>query len=92
MARRGSTRCGVLGVFREFAIKERLRIQFRAEAFNSTNTQHFGNPGANASNLQLNPDGTVRALGGFTEIKGLANTGRDGIDERVFRLGMRISF
>ncbi len=81
-----------LGLFRQFAIKERINIQFRAEAFNSTNTPHFGNPGANASNLQLNPDGTVRNLGGFTEITSLQNTGRDGIDERVFRLGMRISF
>lgn len=81
-----------LGLFRQFSIKEKVNIQFRVEAFNSTNTPHFGNPGANVSNLQLNPDGSVRNLGGFTEITSLQNTGRDGIDERVFRLGMRISF
>jgi hypothetical protein len=80
------------GVFREFTITERWRLQFRAEAFNATNTPHFGNPGNNVSNLQLNPDGSVRALGGFTEITGLANTGRDGQDERVFRFGLRLSF
>lgn len=80
------------GVFREFLITERWHIQFRAEAFNSTNTPHFGNPGTNVSNLQLNPDGSVRSLGGYTEITGLANTGRDGQDERVFRLGLRLSF
>ena len=50
------------------------------------------NPGANVSNLQLNGDGSVRNLGGFTEITGLQSTGRDGIDERVFRLGLRVSF
>jgi hypothetical protein len=81
-----------LGLFREFRMTERWRLQFRAEAFNSTNTPHFGNPGTNVSNLQLNPDGSVRNLGGYTEITGLANTGRDGIDERVFRFGLRMSW
>lgn len=61
-----------MGLFREFAITERWRMQFRAEAFNATNTPHFANPGTNVSNLQLNPDGSVRNLGGYTEITGLS--------------------
>lgn len=81
-----------LGVFRQFRITERWQLQFRAEAFNSTNTPHFGAPGTNVSNLQLNADGSVRNLGGYTEITSLANTGRDGIDERVFRFGLRLSW
>jgi hypothetical protein len=80
------------GLFRSFRINERFTMQFRAEAFNATNTPHFGTPGTNVSNLQLNPDGSIRALGGFTEITSLQNTGRDGIDERVFRFGLRLSF
>jgi hypothetical protein len=80
------------GLFRRFAITERWKAEFRAEAFNFTNTPHFGNPGANVSNLQLNADGSVRNLGGYTEITSLANTGRDGIDERVFRLGLRLTW
>jgi hypothetical protein len=81
-----------MGIFRQFRITERFQMQFRGEAFNTTNTPHFANPGTNVSNLQLNPDGSIRALGGYTEITGLANTGRDGIDERVFRLGLRLSW
>ncbi len=80
------------GVFREFAVTERWKVQFRAEAFNFSNTPHFANPGGNVSNLQLNNDGTVRDLGGFTEITGVTNLAREGIDERQFRFGLRISF
>jgi hypothetical protein len=51
------------GIFREFAVNDRWRVQFRGEALNATNTPHFANPGANVSNLVLNTDGTVRSLG-----------------------------
>ncbi|MBM3738346.1 MAG: carboxypeptidase regulatory-like domain-containing protein [Acidobacteria bacterium] len=80
------------GLARDFAINEQWRIQFRAEAFNATNTPHFGNPGGNVSNLQLNPDGTIRTLGGYTEITTIRANAREGVDERVFRLGLRLSF
>ena len=30
-----------LGLFRQFAITERIKVQFRAEAFNATNTNQF---------------------------------------------------
>ncbi len=80
------------GLARDFAIAERWRVQFRAEAFNATNTPHFGNPGANVSNLQLNPDGSVRQLGGYSEITSVRTSARDGVDERVLRLGLRLSF
>jgi hypothetical protein len=38
-----------LGLFRRFPISERFTLQFRAEAFNSTNTPHFNNPNTNVS-------------------------------------------
>ena len=75
-----------LGLFREFALTERFRIQFRAEAFNATNTPHFNNPGTNVSNLQLRPDGSVAALRGYSEVTSAAD------DERQVRFGLRISF
>ena len=36
-------------VFRNFRINERFRLQFRAEAFGTTNTPHFANPAATVS-------------------------------------------
>jgi hypothetical protein len=81
-----------VSLYRQFKLTAGMTLQFRAEAFNVTNTPHFGNPSANVSNLQLNADGTIRNLGGFSSITSTANTGRDGIDERLFRLGVRIGF
>jgi hypothetical protein len=37
------------GLFRKIRITERFGLDVRAEAFNLTNTPHFGNPAANAS-------------------------------------------
>jgi hypothetical protein len=75
-----------LGLFRNFALSERFTLQFRAEAFNSTNTPHFNNPGTNVSNMQLNPDGSIRALGGYTEVTSAL------ADERQFRFALRFFF
>lgn len=75
-----------LGLFRVFRLTERFSMQFRAEAFNLSNTPHFNNPGANVSNMQLNSAGQVIRLGGFSEITSAQ------ADERQFRLALRIVF
>jgi hypothetical protein len=75
-----------LGLFREFRATEKLRVQFRAEAFNFTNTPHFNNPGTNVSNMTLNADGSIRARNGYTEITSAQP------DERQIRFGLRVSF
>ena len=77
---------------RQFRPTAATTLQFRVEAFNLTNTPHFANPAANVSNLQRNADGSIRNLGGFSSITSTANTGRDGIDERLFRVGVRFGF
>ncbi len=69
-----------MSLFRRFQVKERVSIQFRAEAFNATNTPHFGLP-----------NGAVNA-GAFMEVSGVRGLGRDGIDERLFRFGLRVGF
>jgi carboxypeptidase family protein/TonB-dependent receptor-like protein len=81
-----------LGLFRRFQVTERVRVEFRAEAFNFTNTPHFANPGANVTNYQPAQTDPARRYNGYTEITGVTNIGRDGIDERQFRFGLRLSF
>lgn len=72
-------------VFRHFRITERLDLEFRTEIFGATNTPQFGNPGATASSLTRNADGSIKALNGFGEI-----TSATG--ERQFRFAMKVTF
>jgi hypothetical protein len=68
------------GLFRDFKIREQLSLQFRAEAYNLTNSPNFAAP-----------SGTVGS-GSFMIISGTQNTGREGIDQRMFRFGLRLAF
>ena len=80
-----------LGLFRSFSITERFKVQIRGEAINVSNTPHFAVPGANVSNLSLNSDGSVKSLGGFSQIASTNPLSRL-IDQRYFRFGFRIIF
>jgi hypothetical protein len=77
-----------LSLFRTISMTERFKVQIRGEALNATNTPHFSNPAMNVSNLQLNPDGTVKSLNGFSQITSTAPLGRIQ-DQRYFRFGFR---
>jgi hypothetical protein len=78
-------------LFREFRATERLTLQFRAEAFNITNTPHFAIPSnLNVSTVSRNTDGSVN-LNGFASITSVQPLGRN-FDERQFRLGMRLGW
>ncbi len=82
------------GVFRDFTITERLHLQFRAEASNFTNTPHFANPDNSLGDANsFDPKtGRVTDPGSFMTIQGVQDLAREGIDERQFRFGLRLSF
>jgi hypothetical protein len=65
---------------RTFTIREGMTVKFSAEVFNLANTPHHSNPTASVSS------------GSFMQALGIANTGREGIDERTFRLGLRVGW
>ena len=79
-------------LFRTFRVTERVAAQFRAQVFNASNTPHFGLPSSSVNNLVLNANGTINNLGGFTVINSTTGTGREGVDQRVFELALRIRF
>jgi hypothetical protein len=84
-----------IGLFRDFTFKERYHIQFRAEAFNLTNTPHWSNPDnyiGDANSIDQRT-GRVTDPGAFMTLdNGVSDLAREGIDERQFRLGLRIQF
>jgi hypothetical protein len=69
------------GLLREFALNDRFRLQFRLESFNFTNTPHLATPDNNVG------DGED-----FMTITSVQDLGREGIDERQFRIGIRVVF
>jgi hypothetical protein len=83
------------GIFRDFAITERLHFQFRAEAFNLSNTPHWANPDNAIGDANSIDQRTGRVIdpGSFMTLNnGVSDLAREGIDERQFRLGLRIQF
>jgi hypothetical protein len=77
-----------LGLFRRFAVTERVRAEFRAEYFNWTNTPKFSNPSAAINNRVTNATGTF----GVFEITGTQSGGREPNGDRILRLGLRLTF
>jgi len=80
-----------LSLFRTFSLTEQLKMEFRAEAFNVTNTPKFANPANNVAAMALNPDGTIRTLNNFSSITSTL-TALATPTERQFRFGLRFSF
>jgi len=68
-----------LGIFRSFRMSERFSLQFRAEAFNFTNTPHFENPGQSNSNNNVTNAGFMFITTALP-------------DQRNIRLGLRLAF
>jgi hypothetical protein len=67
------------GVDHRWKFGEQFELKFRAESFNLANTPHHASP-TNSVNS-----------GSFMQATDIRNTGRDGLDERTFRFGLRLS-
>jgi hypothetical protein len=71
-----------ISVFKNFAIKERIKAQFRAEALNAFNTPDFANP--NTQFLGVSASGA--AVGNFGKLTYQMNLPRE------LQLGIRFAF
>jgi hypothetical protein len=68
-----------LGIFREFSATERLKLQFRGEALDLTNTPPLAQP-----------SGSVSTPSSFMTITGTISTAT--AQQRIMRFGLRLSF
>jgi hypothetical protein len=71
-----------MGVDRKWRFGEQSELKFRVESFNVANTPHHTIADANRN---INS-------GSFMEALAIRNTGRDGLDERTFRVGLKLSW
>jgi trimeric autotransporter adhesin len=77
-----------VSVNKTFAIKERVKIQFRAEALNATNTPEFANPGLTIPYTQSSV--TATPVLGTSSTLGIVQ-GTVGFN-RIIQLGGRVTF
>lgn len=66
-------------LFRNFSLTDKFQLQFRAEAFNVTNTPHFANPNGNVNSAN------------FGRVLGTQSADAMG-QSREFRFGLRLGF
>ena len=71
-----------IGLARIFKVKEKFQLKFNANMYNVSNTPHHTIPSANF----------VLGSSGFMQATSIANTGRDGIDERTVIAGLHLSW
>lgn len=81
--RTAPARVANLSVYKTFGVTEQVRLQFRAEAYNATNSPYWGDPGqlTFSSNDTLEPDGARNG-----EVRSLSS------DMRIVQLGLRLLF
>jgi len=71
-----------MGVDRKWRFGENSELKLRVESFNVANTPHHTIADA-SKNVNS---------GGFMQALAIRNNGRDGVDERNFRVGLKFSW
>jgi hypothetical protein len=82
-------------LFKDFQLRESMKLQFRAEVFNLTNTENFGQPQINVSKWNPLPGGQVVGAGstptnagGFGRI----TASNLSLNPRLFQLALKLMF
>ncbi len=77
------------GLFKDFAVTERFKLELRAQAYNLLNTPQFTNPDGNISNGVQNADGTYSTGPGksFGSVSGVRQ-----LSQRQLEFAARINF
>ena len=81
---------GDVNIQKKISINERWNVAFVAEMFNVGNTPHHASPGFNSSTGTTSANNVQNSA--FMNITQIANTGRDGIDQRTLRLSLKVNF
>ncbi|MEO8049421.1 MAG: hypothetical protein ABI833_03310, partial [Acidobacteriota bacterium] len=79
-----------LSVQKKFAFGERWNFAFRAEMFNLGNNVHHARPGYTVQTSTTSANNVQNSA--FMNVTQIANTGRDGIDQRTLRLSLKLTF
>jgi len=77
-----------VGIERKFAFNERWNLAFRTEAFNAGNTPHHASPGFTSSTGTTSANSISSSS--FMQAYNIANTGRDGLDQRAIRFSVKL--
>jgi hypothetical protein len=81
---------GDAGLEKRFVFKERFNFAFRTEMYNLGNTPHHASPGYSASSTVPATNNVQNSA--FMQIQAIANTGRDGIDQRTVKFSLKMTF
>jgi hypothetical protein len=80
-----------LSLTKKFAFRERWNFAFVAEMFNVGNEVHRARPGYTVQTSTTSNNNVNNSL--FMNVATqIANTGRDGLDQRTIRLSMKVTF
>src|SRR5579862_679606 len=76
-------------VFKDFPLKERMKLQFRAEVYNLSNTENFGQPNVTITKWSANtPGGVPLNAGQFGQI----TASNAALNPRQFQLALKLIF
>jgi len=81
---------GDAGLEKKFAFRERYIFAFRMEMYNVGNTPHHASPGYGPSTGTTSNNNVQNSA--FMQVVPLANTGRDGIDQRTIKFSLKMTF